>query len=179
MLSDAFERLMKTTLASRPLALCMVVTTTFPACRSGSKPESSDEKTDEAPLVPGDDGQLRGQFRQAPVGVVIGEGGRGEDRGSPVIGDNVFIGVGAKIIGKINEEWIEKSGKGWDEIDKAGRDFTLGRGNKVVPLSKEENERWAKAVMPLLDEYVNNMKGKGLPGDEALKFCMDYLKKIQ
>jgi serine O-acetyltransferase len=35
------------------------------------------------------------------VGVVIGEGGRGENRGSPVIGDNVFIGVGAKIIGKI------------------------------------------------------------------------------
>jgi hypothetical protein len=30
----------------------------------------------------------------------------------------------------------------------------------------------------LLDEYVKSMKGKGLPGDEALKFCIDQLKKL-
>lgn len=34
-------------------------------------------------------------------GVVIGEGGRGDGRGSPVIGDNVFLGSGAKVIGPI------------------------------------------------------------------------------
>ena len=35
-----------------------------------------------------------------------------------------------KIIEKVNEEWIVKSGKGWDEIDKAGREATLKLGNK-------------------------------------------------
>jgi len=35
------------------------------------------------------------------AGVVIGQGGRGEKKGSPVIGDFVYIGVGAKIIGNI------------------------------------------------------------------------------
>jgi hypothetical protein len=50
-------------------------------------------------------------------------------------------------------------------------------GNKIISVSKEENERWAKAVRPILDDYVNNMKAKGLPGEEALKFCLDYLKK--
>ena len=25
-------------------------------------------------------------------------------------------------------------------------------------------------------EYVKNMKGKNLPGDQALKFCLDYMK---
>lgn len=84
-----------------------------------------------------------------------------------------------KIIEKINGEWIEKQGKTWDEIDKEGRDYTVKLGNKIVSLSKDENERWAKAVRALLDEYVNNMKGKGLPGDEALKFCIDTLKKLQ
>jgi len=84
-----------------------------------------------------------------------------------------------KIIEKINGEWIEKQGKTWDEIDKEGRDYTLKLGNKIISLSKEENERWAKAVRPILDEYVNNMKTKGLPGDEALKFCIDTLKKLQ
>jgi len=34
-------------------------------------------------------------------------------------------------------------------------------------------------VRPLLDEYVQNAKKAGLPGDEALKFCLDELKKIQ
>jgi TRAP-type C4-dicarboxylate transport system substrate-binding protein len=84
-----------------------------------------------------------------------------------------------KIITQVNEEWIEKSGRNWDEIEKAGRDFTLKLGNQIIPLSQEENERWAKAVQPILADYVNRMKAKGLPGDEALKFSMDFLKKNQ
>jgi TRAP-type C4-dicarboxylate transport system substrate-binding protein len=83
------------------------------------------------------------------------------------------------IIEKVNEEWIEKTGKSWDEIDKAGRDFTIKLGNKIVSLSKEENNRWANAVSPILDDYVKSMKSKGLPGDEALQFCLDTLKKLQ
>lgn len=35
------------------------------------------------------------------IGVVIGQGGRGEKKGSPQIGNSVYIGVGAKIIGRI------------------------------------------------------------------------------
>lgn len=83
------------------------------------------------------------------------------------------------IIEKIDEEWAEKSGRLWDEIDKSGRGFILRLGNKIIPLSKEENERWGKAVRPLLDEYVASMKAKGLPGEEALKFCLDRLKSLQ
>jgi hypothetical protein len=43
-------------------------------------------------------------------------------------------------------------------------------------LSPEEDARWSKAVAPMLDEYVKSMKAKGLPGEEAIKFCLDYLK---
>jgi TRAP-type C4-dicarboxylate transport system substrate-binding protein len=84
-----------------------------------------------------------------------------------------------KIIEKINEEWAERQGKGWDEIDKAGRDFILKLGNKIIPLSADEDWKWFKLVRPLHDEYVKNMKAKGLPGDEALKFCLEQLYKIQ
>jgi TRAP-type C4-dicarboxylate transport system substrate-binding protein len=84
-----------------------------------------------------------------------------------------------KIIERVNEEWIEKTGRSWDDIDKSGKEFALKLGNKIIPLSKEENERWAKAVSPILDEFVKNMKDKGLPGEEALKFCLDTLKKLQ
>lgn len=82
-------------------------------------------------------------------------------------------------IQKINEEWIEKSAQAWDQSDKVGLEYTKSKGNQVIMLSKQEDERWAKLVRPILDEYVSAMKGKGLPGDEALKFCTDWLSKNQ
>jgi TRAP-type C4-dicarboxylate transport system substrate-binding protein len=84
-----------------------------------------------------------------------------------------------KVIEKVNAEWIEKTGKLWDEIDKSGRAFTLKMGNQIISLPKEEDQRWSQAVRPILDDYVQNMKAKSLPGEEALKFCLDYLKKNQ
>lgn len=79
-------------------------------------------------------------------------------------------------IEKINEEWIEKTGKLWDELDKEGKAFTLARGNKIIPLSKEEDQRWANLVKPIAKEYVKAMKEKNLPGEEALSFCVEWLK---
>ena len=84
-----------------------------------------------------------------------------------------------QIIQKINEEWIEKQGKVWDEIDQEGKQLMSQAGKKIIPLSKEEDARWGKAVRPILDEYVAQAKAKGLPGDEALKFCQDYIKANQ
>jgi TRAP-type C4-dicarboxylate transport system substrate-binding protein len=81
-----------------------------------------------------------------------------------------------KIIEKLDEEWIEKQGRLWDEIDKEAKAYTLKRGNKVIVLSKEEDARWKAKVQPLLEDYVKAMKAKGLPGEEALKFCLDYAK---
>jgi hypothetical protein len=33
-----------------------------------------------------------------------------------------------------------------------------------------------KGAKPLIEEYAKHMKGKGLPGDEAVKFIRDYLR---
>jgi TRAP-type C4-dicarboxylate transport system substrate-binding protein len=84
-----------------------------------------------------------------------------------------------KIIEQVNEEYIEKQGKTWDEIERAGRDFTIGRGNKIVSLLQDEDWRWQKAVKPLLDEYVKNMENKGLPGDVVLRFYLETIYKYQ
>lgn len=84
-----------------------------------------------------------------------------------------------KIIEQVNEEYAEKQGKLWDEIDKAGRDFTLSRGNKIISLSPEESLRWEKAVRPILDEYKKNMQDKGLPGQEVLSFYLQTIYKYQ
>jgi len=84
-----------------------------------------------------------------------------------------------KTIEQVNAEWIEKTGKTWDGIDEAGKAFSLKQGNKVITLSKQEGENWVKAVQPVLADYVKMTKEKGLPGEEVLKFALDYLKKNQ
>lgn len=92
---------------------------------------------------------------------------------------NSLPGDAQKIIEQVNNEWIEKMGELWDELNKEGKDVFIQKGGKITVLSKEENDRWTEKLRPILDEYVNNMKSKGLPGEEALKFCMDYLKNHQ
>jgi len=82
-----------------------------------------------------------------------------------------------KAIEAINEEWAKKTGPVWDEYDKTGRDFALKLGNQMIRLSKEEDERWFKRVSTTFDDYLADMKKKGLQGDEALKFCLDTLKR--
>jgi TRAP-type transport system periplasmic protein len=82
-----------------------------------------------------------------------------------------------KAIDKLSQEYAVKYGKVWDEIDKEGRDFMQARGNKFIKLSAQEDARWAQQVHPIIEEYVKNAAAKGLPGDQALKFCQDYLRK--
>jgi TRAP-type transport system periplasmic protein len=81
-----------------------------------------------------------------------------------------------KILDALNEEWIERQGKLWDELEIEAKDVFIQRGGKTTVLPKQEDDRWTKALRPMLDEYVKGMKAKNLPGDEALKFCVDYLK---
>jgi TRAP-type C4-dicarboxylate transport system substrate-binding protein len=84
-----------------------------------------------------------------------------------------------KTIEAINDEWIEKQAKIWEVGDQTGKDLLLQRKGKIIKLSKEEDARWTKTLNPMLEEYVTTMKAKGLPGDEAVKFCMEELKKLQ
>jgi TRAP-type transport system periplasmic protein len=81
-----------------------------------------------------------------------------------------------KAIEAINLEWIEKQGKMWDKIDKGGKDFSLKRGNKIIKLSREEDDRWAAKTQPMFDDYIKKMKEKGLPGEEVVKFYREKLK---
>lgn len=83
------------------------------------------------------------------------------------------------IFDEVNAEWQARSGQAWDEMDESGRAFTAARGNQTVTLTDAENAAWAAAVQPILDEYVQKMAERGLPGAEALAFCQDFLKTNQ
>ncbi len=83
------------------------------------------------------------------------------------------------IFRKVNAEFADRQGKVWDEIDLEGRAFTLERKNTIISLTPQEDARWAAAVKPLLDDYIKRMKDKGLPGEEAVKFYLDTVARLQ
>jgi len=82
-----------------------------------------------------------------------------------------------KVFKEVSEEWIAKHGDAWDASDAEGRKFTLSLGNKIIPLSASESARWAKAVRPVLDEYVAGVEKKGLPGKEYVEAIRNLIKK--
>jgi TRAP-type C4-dicarboxylate transport system substrate-binding protein len=84
-----------------------------------------------------------------------------------------------QVMEKVSEEWIDKQGKVWDDFDKEARETILRMKKTIITLSKEEDARWARQVAPIIDEYLAKTKARNLPGDQALKFCQDYLKTHQ
>jgi TRAP-type transport system periplasmic protein len=82
-----------------------------------------------------------------------------------------------KIFTEVNAEWAVKQGKLWDELDEAGYKWSATKGHQVIALSKEEDAKWAAQVKSIYEKYAAEIQAKGLPGNEALKFCIDFLKK--
>ncbi len=80
-----------------------------------------------------------------------------------------------KIFQDVSNEWIGVHGKRWDAVDQAGRDYTLSRGNKIISLSKEENDRWKTAVSPIIDNYITTVSEKNLQGQTYIKTLKELI----
>ena len=78
-----------------------------------------------------------------------------------------------QIIEDINKEWIVKHGDAWDSSDLIGVQYFLSNGGTIIGLDSKESARWAKAVAPVADEYVADMKKNGFP--DAQKY-VDFVK---
>lgn len=79
-----------------------------------------------------------------------------------------------KVFTDVSEEWVDVHGKAWDDLDDEGRGFTKQRGNGILELDAAEKERWSKAVEPIINDYIREIKAKGLPGDATVS----EMKKI-
>lgn len=80
------------------------------------------------------------------------------------------------VFEQVNKEWIPKFGKAWDDSDIAGREFTLQLGNSIIPISPEENARWAEAVKPVIGKWVKEASEKGLPAQDYVDFLQEAVK---
>jgi len=82
-----------------------------------------------------------------------------------------------KIFAEVAADLIPRHAAGWDSSDEEGRKYTLSLGNKIIPLSKEESARWAKAVAPVIDDYIKAAESQGLPGKDYVKFIRGTIQK--
>jgi TRAP-type C4-dicarboxylate transport system substrate-binding protein len=81
------------------------------------------------------------------------------------------------IFTEVSDQWVDVHGKAWDSLDLEGRQYSLGLGNKIIPLSREESALWKKAVSPIIQDYIRATDAKGLPGQRAVKEVEILIKK--
>ena len=84
-----------------------------------------------------------------------------------------------RTISQINQEWIAKHGKAWDESDKIGMDYFKSLGHEVIELSDAESRRWKTTIAPVIDHYIDKMNKKGFEGKKIVEFVKTSLKKNQ
>ena len=82
-----------------------------------------------------------------------------------------------KVFEEVSTEWIMKTGLAWDAADEEGRKYTLSLGNKVVRLDVKEAGRWAKAIEPVIDDYVKELDKKKLPGKKYVDSIRELMIK--
>jgi TRAP-type C4-dicarboxylate transport system substrate-binding protein len=81
-----------------------------------------------------------------------------------------------RIMDDLSKEYAVKFGKLHAEIDKEGEEYAKQAGVTFTNVPKAQEEKTAEKLKPLFEAYVKDTKGKGIPGDEILKFSLQYLK---
>lgn len=81
-----------------------------------------------------------------------------------------------KVFEQVSEEWIDKTGRLWDDLEKEALEYAKKKkGYTIVAVSQQEIAETKEKMKPILNQYAAGAKAKGLPGPEALKFCLDWL----
>jgi TRAP-type transport system periplasmic protein len=81
-----------------------------------------------------------------------------------------------KTIEKINEEWVEKHAQLWEKLEKEAEEHAIQKGIKMIKPTKEEDAQLAEKMKVVRAEWVKNMTAKGLPAQEAMDWCLEYIK---
>ncbi|TSE19877.1 Solute-binding protein [Tepidimonas alkaliphilus] len=60
-------------------------------------------------------------------------------------------------------------GKAMDEADKTGREIAVKAGNRINLLELAETQRWLRTASSVEDDWIKEMRGKGIDGEALLK----------
>ena len=85
-----------------------------------------------------------------------------------------------KIVDDMSVEFAEKYGQMWTDINVSGEKWLAERGVETISLTPEEENKWFdRGSKPLVEEYVKDMKSRGLPGEEVVEFIMEMAKGLK
>ncbi len=84
-----------------------------------------------------------------------------------------------QIFKETDEKYTPVFAKVWDDLEIKAREYSEKQGHTFVKLSDAEAARWAKAIEPVLDEYVVYADGKGLPGQKYVDFVRQDVDKCK
>jgi TRAP-type transport system periplasmic protein len=82
------------------------------------------------------------------------------------------------VINKLSQEYMVKFANMWRDQNAMSREWLKGKGVQIITLTKEEDSRWYEtATKPLIAKYIAEMNKAGMPGEEAVQFVKDALKR--
>lgn len=70
-------------------------------------------------------------------------------------------------ITEVGKEYSGKLGLTWDDQAVAGIEYAKSLGNTIYLLPKEEEERWAEAIAPVINARINALIAKGFSKQEV------------
>jgi TRAP-type C4-dicarboxylate transport system substrate-binding protein len=90
--------------------------------------------------------------------------------------DSLPADVQEAITKYVEEEFLEKLAKMWNDIDIAGKQYAIEAGYKIIALPPEEITRFKKAADKVVEDYVKNMVGAGYSESEV-RGWIDFVRQ--
>jgi TRAP-type C4-dicarboxylate transport system substrate-binding protein len=74
-----------------------------------------------------------------------------------------------EILDNMRMRYAFESATAYDEDVQKSLKIGKSRGKEVYSITASEMAKWEKKLMPVYDQWIADMKAKGLPGEEALR----------
>lgn len=81
-----------------------------------------------------------------------------------------------KAFDDASEAAVDMVGKALDDAQAAGRQYVLDVGDTIITPTDEAKAQFDAALAPIRDDWLAEMKEKGLPGQEVLDFVTKSMK---
>ena len=74
-----------------------------------------------------------------------------------------------KIFDEVNEKYVEEYGKLRTDNTILGQKYGVDEyGHQIFELDQAEKDRWLEKILPIVDNWTADVKGRGLPAEEIL-----------
>jgi TRAP-type C4-dicarboxylate transport system substrate-binding protein len=77
----------------------------------------------------------------------------------------------------VSKKYEDITAKAWGDSDQSGIKFCEKLGHEFIKLSDEEQGKFKAAVKPVFDEYIKQVKEKGIDGEAVFKATQEMVEQ--